>query len=50
MLFALRANAVLASGESFAWQIFSTGLTRMTMGVTPQHFYALANELSPGAR
>jgi hypothetical protein len=46
MMLALRAGAVLAKGQSFAWQIFSTGLTRMTMGVTPQHFYGLANELS----
>ena len=50
MVLTLRANAVLAKGQSFAWQIFSTGLTRMTMGVTPQHFYALANELAPESR
>lgn len=50
MVFALRASAVVANGQSFAWQIFSAGLTRMTMGVTPQHFYTLANELSPEAR
>jgi hypothetical protein len=50
MVMTLRAGAVLATGQSFAWQIFSTGLTRMTMGVTPQHFYALANELAPETR
>jgi hypothetical protein len=50
MVLALGANAVLANGQSFAWQIFSAGLTRMTMGVTPQHFYALANELSAESR
>jgi hypothetical protein len=50
MVFTLGASAVLANGQSFAWQIFSAGVTRMTMGVTPQHFYALANELSPEAK
>ena len=50
MVMTLRAGAVLAKGQSFAWEIFSTGLTRMTMGVTPQHFYALANELTPDTK
>ena len=45
MFFFLHATAILATGESASWQVFSSGLSRMTMATTPATFYALGAEL-----
>ena len=49
MVFVLHGSAVLANGQSDAWRMFSAGLSRMTMGVTPATFHGLAVQLRANA-
>ena len=49
MVFVLQRRAVLANGQSDAWRMFSGGLSRLTMGVTPANFHGLALQLRTNA-
>lgn len=49
MVLVLHGSAVLGNGQSDAWRMFSAGLSRMTMGVTPASFHGLAQHLRTSA-